>query len=364
MTNLPPPDAPVVFWIDAAGQQQGPEPLAAVIERVVADQIPATTPVWWQGEVNWVPFNTNEQLMSALQARQTPPPPAVTSYEPVTAATPAAAPADAPAPSPFAPSPFAAPVEPAAPLVFETPTTFEAPVGNGSFAPDRNGNGTPAAPAPAEPLAPEPVSAYEPAAPMPVVELPQPTYATVDAAAPTIETPVASYADAPATFVPQPEPVPEPTPEPAPVVLPEPEPPTLALGDPASLQATFADLSARGAAYAEEEHRAAGLDEQFATLVGQALAELGFAIDDRQSSGDYHSFRLTAPDGSVASVAVERLPAASTVAAVVERPVMCFVDRGGRASARLFVGDYVANGGQNVDLLRAHLASIVHAAGA
>lgn len=376
MTNLPPPDTPAVFWIDAAGQQQGPEPLATVIERVVAEQIPPSTPVWWQGAVNWAPFSSNEQLVSAVEARRTPPPPV----------------AAAPTTSPFAPA-----AEPAAPMAFQSPATLEVPAAApAAFAPAAfdapvsNGASTsydaaeayeapvtyePAAThdAPASFEAPvtfEPAATYEPAAayeapvvydPAPAADLPSAVAATT--AVPVVEVPDAAYSagfDAPAAPVILPEP------EPAPVVLPEPEPvgPSLALGDPEQLRSTFTDLTARSAAFAEEEGRAAGLDEQFASMVAAAVTDIGFVIDERQSSGEYHSFRLTAPDGSVASLAVERLPSGSSVAAVVERPVMCFVDRGGRASARLFVGDYVANGGQDVDLLRGHLASIVDAAGA
>lgn len=374
MTNLPPPDTPAVFWIDAAGQQQGPEPLSTVIERVVAEQIPPSTPVWWQGAVNWAPFSANEQLVSAVEARRTPPPPV----------------AAAPTQSPFAPAGFDEPSPQPSGLLFQTPATLEVP-----FAPT---NGAPVSPVgESAPVSYEPAPASYEASPTyevsPIYEAPvayeapvtyDPAPAAYDAS-PAYEAPVA-YESAPAdaggfaatTAVPVVEvpdayahgidapaaPVILPEPEPAPVVLPEAKPaaPSLALGDPDQLRSTFADLTARGAAYAEEESRAAGLDEQFAVMVAHALTELGYGIDERQSSGEYHSFRLTAPDGAVASVAVERLGTASSVAAAVERPVMCFVDRGGRASARLFVGDYVANGGQDVDLLRRHLASIVDAA--
>ena len=100
MSTLPPPDVPAIFWIDGAGQQQGPEPLATVIERIVHDQIPSSTPVWWQGAVNWSPFNSNAELAAALTTRLAPAPapePQVATQSPFAATT--SSPFSSPAPS-------------------------------------------------------------------------------------------------------------------------------------------------------------------------------------------------------------------------------------------------------------------------
>jgi hypothetical protein len=46
-----------VHWIDAAGQQQGPQPLSAVVEQLKSGKLPATTQVWWEGSPGWTPLN-------------------------------------------------------------------------------------------------------------------------------------------------------------------------------------------------------------------------------------------------------------------------------------------------------------------
>jgi hypothetical protein len=49
-----PPDP--VHWIDPSGKQVGPEPWETVQARVAGGQIPASTPVWWDGQADWQPF--------------------------------------------------------------------------------------------------------------------------------------------------------------------------------------------------------------------------------------------------------------------------------------------------------------------
>ncbi|HNE88524.1 MAG: DUF4339 domain-containing protein [Candidatus Nanopelagicales bacterium] len=46
-----------VHWVDAAGQQQGPQPLEAVVQQVRAGQLPQTANVWWEGAPGWTPLN-------------------------------------------------------------------------------------------------------------------------------------------------------------------------------------------------------------------------------------------------------------------------------------------------------------------
>lgn len=382
MSTLPPHDVPAIFWIDGAGQQQGPEPLATVIERIAHDQIPSTTPVWWQGAVNWSPFNSTPELASALDARLAPAPAPAPPVEATPFAQPAMSPFSTPAPSesatPFsspnafdtpaasatsvfetpatfdapaasAPAAFAAPTSFEAPATFESPTAFEAP---GTFdAPTSFEAPAPVtfdAPLAAEPAAFEQPATYEPAGFEQPATFDAPvTYDAPVAVDTTDETPVVT--DVPEVIVPD---------EPAVAA------PTLQLGDSSELAATFAQLTERAAAFDAEVARAAALDDTLAGVVRQALGELGFTIEDTQTSDDYHSFRLSEPDGATASLAIQRVPAAIDVAAAVERPVACFVDRSGRASVGLFVGDYLTEDGTDQALFTRHLASIVDAAGA
>lgn len=353
MSTLPPPDVPAIFWIDGAGQQQGPEPLATVIERIAHDQIPSTTPVWWQGAVNWSPFNSNAELAAALTTRLTPAPAPAPAPEPQVATQ-----------SPFAAttsSPFSSPAPSestsvfGSPASFEQPVTFEAPV-------------TSPFEAPATIEIPAAAATFDAAAPE--VTDPTPTFETASTAvtydAPTTGFDAPAAADAPvAVEIPVAEaaPVVSDVPE---VIVPD-EPvvavPSLQLGDAAELESTFASLTERSSAFDAEVARAAALDNTIAGLVRQALGELGFSIDESLTSDDYHSFRLSEPGGAVASLAIQRVPAAIDVAAATERPIACFVDRAGRASVGLFVGDYLTDDGTDQALFTKHLASVVNAAG-
>ena len=58
MSLLPPNDEPVVYWVDATNSQQGPEPLGTVIARVIHQQIPDSTLVWWD-ELDQTVYNPN-----------------------------------------------------------------------------------------------------------------------------------------------------------------------------------------------------------------------------------------------------------------------------------------------------------------
>ncbi len=66
MTDLSTP----THWLDAAGGQQGPEPLDTVVQRVRAGQIPASTQVWWDGAPGWTPLDQ----VPGIQLAATPPP--------------------------------------------------------------------------------------------------------------------------------------------------------------------------------------------------------------------------------------------------------------------------------------------------
>jgi hypothetical protein len=49
---MPEPQQPV-HWLDANGNQIGPEPFEVVLQRVQAGQIPSTTSIWWEGAADW-----------------------------------------------------------------------------------------------------------------------------------------------------------------------------------------------------------------------------------------------------------------------------------------------------------------------
>jgi len=72
MSLLPPNDEPVVYWVDATNSQQGPEPLGTVIARVIHQQIPDSTLVWWDGLDQWVAFNTIADMQSRVAEQLTP----------------------------------------------------------------------------------------------------------------------------------------------------------------------------------------------------------------------------------------------------------------------------------------------------
>jgi len=46
-----------VHWVDAAGRQQGPQPLEAVVQQVRDGTLPPGTNVWWEGAPGWTPLN-------------------------------------------------------------------------------------------------------------------------------------------------------------------------------------------------------------------------------------------------------------------------------------------------------------------
>ncbi len=72
----------LVFWSDAGGAQLGPEPFETVRQRVHAGQIPATTPVWWDGAPDWIPF---DQVDSGAGAPGGPAPAVAAATGPATA---------------------------------------------------------------------------------------------------------------------------------------------------------------------------------------------------------------------------------------------------------------------------------------
>lgn len=82
---MPEPSTPV-HWLDAAGNQQGPEPWETLQARVAHHQVPATTQVWWDGAPDWQPF---DQVAATSPPITAPTGPAT---EPAAAAPAAAAP--------------------------------------------------------------------------------------------------------------------------------------------------------------------------------------------------------------------------------------------------------------------------------
>ena len=69
---------------------------------------------------------------------------------------------------------------------------------------------------------------------------------------------------------------------------------------------------------------------------------------------------VTSPFEAPATI---EIPAIAPQGTGTERPIACFVDRAGRASGGLFVGDYLTDDGTDQALFTKHLASVVNAAG-
>ena len=51
--KLPPPEAPAVYVMAPQGQQ-GPMPLAALLDQVARGQLPADAPIWFEGLADWI----------------------------------------------------------------------------------------------------------------------------------------------------------------------------------------------------------------------------------------------------------------------------------------------------------------------
>lgn len=358
MTTLPPSDAPAVFWIDANGQQQGPEPLTTVIERIAYNQIPASTPVWWQGAANWTTFDTVPEFASALHTRLNP----------------------APAPAPYV---EAAPVVEAAPQAeaFTSPTAFSsdptigaAPVAepepeSAFAAPLESADSTrlfDSSPAQDPAIADEPVSAFavdsgtagDLGSEVIAAELDD----TVPVAAEIIEDAPAGSAFAAPTLAPitlDPiELVDTASADSPDVITPFAEP---TAGD--DLDALFADLVSRAQPFVDEQTKVAGLNDTVSSLIRSAAESLGHRVNSHEETNGYHMFSLSDSNGSPFSLAVTQIPYADTVDEAIARPVGVHVDRGGRASVHLFLGDYLGGGDEAEALFAHHLSAIIHAAG-
>ena len=413
MTTLPPPDAPAVFWIDQNSQQQGPEPLTTVIERIAYNQIPATTPVWWQGAANWTTFNTVPEFAAALQARLAPAP---------------ATPAEAASPAESAPASEAAPT---AESSFTTPETFavgaespgtEASIGEVGAAASAltateliaqaGATGGEATEGPGELYGasfddasageePETTRLFDAtndqaieAEPSAEVAAPESylsgTAGAIDVGDDVVDAfvvddsgDVLEAGTGTATI----EPVASPTfdaPDLQPVTL---EPITLGSGATAGaaegtgsgygaaddviessigatedLDAVYAELVASAQPYVDEQTRVAALNDTLASLLTRALTALGHSVNSHQESNGYHVFALQDPQGAPFSLAATQIPYAASVAEAIERPVGVHVDRGGRASAYLYLGDYLDRGEEGDSLFGRHIAAIIHAA--
>lgn len=371
MTTLPSLDVPAIFWIDQNNQQQGPEPLATVIERITHGQIPPSTPVWWQGAVNWSPFDSTPELSAALQPPEPAPAPAPiapqqaqdvpsfggpTFQEPQPTVTTASVFETATSPSTFE--------APAAAATFETPAVFETPASSLFAAPQPQ-------PAP-EPVSTPVSSPFETVVPTEapataIFEVPS-AFVPAEPSGPTFDASTASPTEAVPMVV-----VPETTTydltnasaaAPAPVDAVIVTATGLDLGDPADLASTFAALTSRSEAFDADAARAANLDSTVGTMVADSAVALGLTILETTPNDDYHTLRLSEPDGSPVALAFQRVPAALSVAAAVERPLACFVDRRSRATVGIFLGDYLgADGSIDQALFTRHLASIIAAAG-
>ncbi|HPB46467.1 MAG TPA: DUF4339 domain-containing protein [Microthrixaceae bacterium] len=350
MTTLPPPDAPAVFWIDPHGQQQGPEPLNTVIERIAFQQIPSTTPVWWQGAANWIAFDSVAEFAGALQQRLQP-------AAPAPAPTPSADPAATLDPggtqesaSAFAAEPTIEPtIEPAIETtrLFDADATIQDPAASGSSF----GSSPVAEPVTTGPglfespdLAPVDLDPIVLADPNPVSAFGAPVDAVPVDAVPIIE-PLAAA------------PIAEPATEPVIEAIVE---PTSSSAD-SDLDAVFSELQARAQPFVDEQTRVAALNDTLSAMVRTAAEHLGHQVVAHDESNGYHMFGLRDASGTPFSLAVTQVPYADTVAEAVARPVGVHVDRGGRASAYLYLGDYLDSMDQA--LLDRHIAAIIHAAG-
>ena len=368
MTTLPSPDVPAIFWIDQNNQQQGPEPLATVIERITHGQIPPSTPVWWQGAVNWAPFDSTPELSAALQPRDPAPAPAPQQAQDAPAfggptaqeSQPTFATASAFEPS-TAPSTFDAP---AAAATFETPAVFETPASSLFAAPQPQPQPVP------EPVSTPVSSPFETVVPAEapataIFEVPS-AFAPAEPSGPTFDATPATDA-VPMVVVPESTtydltntPAAASAPVDAVIVTAT----GLDLGDPAELASTFAALTSRSEAFDADAARAANLDSTVGTMVADSAVALALTILETTPNDDYHTLRLSEPDGSPVALAVQRVPAALSVAAAIERPLACFVDRRSRATVGLFLGDYLGvDGSIDQALFTRHLASIIAAAG-
>ena len=368
MSTLPQHDAPVFFWIDAHMVQQGPETLDTVIERLAYQQIPDTTPVWWQGAQTWTAFNSNPELVAILQHRLAPAPapapemfaPAADPYSEQAYSAPATDPYAAPAADPYAQpaaDPYAAYAAPEAATRTE-PAYAEPAYAEPAYAEPTYANPAPtdnpfaqaanqsAAPAAAAAAATTSLFDTAPSTEMPSVVMP------VDEPTTTEPTPESPFAPAAEWAQPAPEPAAEAAPAPA-----------LNLGDAATLSSTFAAMQQRTEAASAERDRAGRLDDTLAAYVQHAATNLGFTVDTHALTETQHSFTLASPDGSTAALTVGRGPAAATIAEATERPVEVTVHHGGAASTGLFLADYLrSDDSLDAELLTHHLAAVVNAA--
>ncbi|NLA34163.1 MAG: hypothetical protein GX868_00555, partial [Actinobacteria bacterium] len=130
----------------------------------------------------------------------------------------------------------------------------------------------------------------------------------------------------------------------------------------ADLDAVYAQLVERAQPYVDEQTRVAALNDTLASLLTRALATLGHSVNSHQESNGYHVFALSDAQGAPFSLAATQVPYAASVAEAIERPIGIHVDRGGRASAYLYLGDYLDQGDAGDSLFARHLAAVIHAA--
>lgn len=370
MSTLPPHDSPAVYWIDAHLQQQGPESLATVIERLAYQQIPDTTPVWWPGAEGWTAFNANPTLVSLLDARMRPAEPAYTPTAEPTYTEPT-----------YSPAAYTPAAEPAYTEPTYTEPTYAEPTytADQSYVPDTGGSDvvTPAGPAYETPVASPFETAAQYTAPAPAAEQPfapaavqaatpdaggydsaQTAAAGLFESAPTAEQ-SATWSNGDTAW----NPAPDAEATPAAVSEPTAHQRGLVLGDPATLTETFSQLQSRYSAHVAEAARSAKLDDTLADTVNVAVKDLGFEVDTHALTDTHHTFALAAPDGSPANLSIGRVPASPTLAAAIEQPLSITVEHDGSASTGLFLGDYLdASDGLDANLLARHVAAVVHAA--
>jgi hypothetical protein len=400
MSLLPPNDEPVVYWVDATNSQQGPEPLGTVIARVIHQQIPDSTLVWWDGLDQWVAFNTIADMQSRVAEQLTP------------AETPVSAPSNA-IDTAWAPAAATASTEvPAgelianAPPADETGTSYGASLEHGA---GPSGLDAPIAASPIE-VAPEDLQRWgadaedvEWAAPdgadaaahvVAVTTAGSPDGANADAAAPDTGIPAAAMAETAAatpgsTFVDTAPPAAvhaqgwtAPVPTDGRTTAPDAATATAtatatdaaatdaAATDDASADDIVAGLVGRSDALRRDEYAASSAAERLITAIGAALEQRGFTLQASDAPRDAADDSGRPNLDSTLHAIDERTGASATVALTCDRPLgslaqladaratldlaMATPDGSAGRDLRIRLADYVAGDGSVDELLVDH----------
>ncbi len=393
MSLLPPNDEPVVYWVDATNSQQGPEPLGTVIARVIHQQIPDSTLVWWDGLDQWVAFNTIADMQSRVAEQLTP------------AETPVSAPSNA-IDAAWAPAAATASTEvPAGELIANAPPTDETGTsygaslehGAGPSSLDASIAGSPIEVAPedlqrwgadaedVEWAAPD--GADEAAHVVAVTTAGSPDGADADAAAPdtgtdtgiptaamagpAAATPGSAFVGTAPTAAVHAQGWTAPVPADGRTTAPDAAAATDATAtDDASADDIVAGLVGRSDALRRDEYAASSAAERLITAIGAALEQRGFTLQASDASRDAADDSGRPNLDSTLHAIDERTGASATVALTCDRPLgslaqladaratldlaMATPDGSAGRDLRIRLADYVAGDGSVDELLVDH----------